>query len=97
MEENPSKLNLKSTISNNYKTNDVFENKTDSSNDAEFTFEETKITCLDDDCLDVIFQHLDLDDLVNVADSSKHFQNATCRVYKSKYRNMRPIFDSIQR
>lgn len=94
--ENPSKMNLvveNTTISNRHDIGDVFEKTSDKLKVAESTLEMKKITDLCDDCLDVIFKHLDLVDMLNAVDSSKHFQNSLCRVYTSKYRNIRLIFD----
>lgn len=95
MKENQSKLNIQSTTSNQCESNDVVENKNSSSKDIETVHERKKITNLDDDCLDVIFRHLDLNELINVADSSKQFQNSVCRVYRSNYRNVRMLFYKV--
>lgn len=53
----------------------------------------TKIINLNIDCMEKIFEHLDLYDLLSVADSCKRFYDAACRVYKRKFSNMNPIFD----
>lgn len=44
------------------------------------------------DCMELIFKHLEFNDLLNVVDSSKHFYSAACEVYKRKYINMNPIY-----
>lgn len=43
------------------------------------------ITDLDNDCLEHIFKKLDLQDLMNVADSSKHSKQAADQAFVSKY------------
>lgn len=55
----------------------------------------TKITNLNFDCMELIFMHLEFNDLLNVADSSKQFYGAACEVFRRKYMNMNPIFDQI--
>lgn len=52
------------------------------------------ITNINADCMEQIFQRLELNDLLNVADSSKRFYNAVCQVYKRKYLNMNPMLDN---
>ncbi|XP_055301006.1 uncharacterized protein LOC129567764 [Sitodiplosis mosellana] len=69
------------------------ENEFDSFENAKCTTEATKITELNTDCLEIIFEHLDFNDLIHVADSSKQFYGAVCQVYKRKYLNMNPILD----
>lgn len=44
----------------------------------------TKITDLDNDCLEYIFKNLNINDLLSVADSAKHFKQAVELVFKSK-------------
>lgn len=56
---------------------------------------EKKITNLNTDCMEIIFGHLEIDDLLNVADSSKQFHTAVCQVYKRKYLNVSPMFAII--
>ncbi|XP_055304947.1 uncharacterized protein LOC129569808 [Sitodiplosis mosellana] len=46
----------------------------------------TKITDVNDDCLELIFGHLMLQDLVNVADTCKRFQPSAKAVFASKCR-----------
>lgn len=53
----------------------------------------TKITNLNSDCLELIFERLELNDLLNIADSSKYFYGAVCQLYRRKYMNMNPIID----
>lgn len=43
------------------------------------------ITNLNNDCMSYIFEYLELNDLLNIADSSKVFYVALCRVFKRKY------------
>lgn len=50
-----------------------------------------KITNLNSDCMELIFEHLELNDLLNIADSNKHFYGAACQVYRRKYMNTNPI------
>lgn len=71
---------------NKYKINDVCEQQFD-------LVENTKITNLNTDCMEIVFEHLDFHDLLNVADSCKQFYCAASRVYKRKYLNTNPIFD----
>lgn len=52
----------------------------------------TKIIDLNTDCLEIIFGHLEFNELLNVADSSKQFYSATCQVYRRKFQNINPIF-----
>lgn len=54
--------------------------------------ERKNIINLNSDCMELIFEHLEFNDLLNVTDSSKHFYTATNQVYKRKYTNMNPIY-----
>lgn len=47
--------------------------------------ESVKLTSLDDDCLEHLFGFLDAFDLLNMADTTKQFLNASCVVFKRKY------------
>lgn len=58
-------------------------------------FEPKNITILNTDCLESIFEHLEFNDLLNVADSSKHFYGAACQVYKTKFMNMTTIYTKL--
>lgn len=51
------------------------------------------ITNLNTDCMEIIFKYLELNDLLNIADSSKAFYSAACLVYKIQYANAYMIFD----
>lgn len=51
------------------------------------------ITNLNTDCMEIIFKHLELNDLLNIADSSTAFYSAACLVYKMQYGNAYMIFD----
>lgn len=55
--------------------------------------ETKKITNLNTDCMEIIFKHLDLNDLLNVVDSSREFYSAACMVYKKQYGNAYMIYD----
>lgn len=57
--------------------------------------EAKKITNLNTDCMEIIFEHLELEDLLNLADSGKQFYSAACLVYKRQYANSYMIFDTI--
>lgn len=54
------------------------------------------ITNINSDCMELIFEYLEFNDLVNVADSSKQFYNAVCEVYKRKYQNMIPVHSNTR-
>lgn len=56
--------------------------------------ETTKITHLNTDCLEAIFENLSFNTLLNVADSNKHFFDAACRVFKRKYLHTNMIIDT---
>lgn len=45
----------------------------------------TKITDMNVDCLEMVFEHLDLPDLLNVADSNKELRSAAGIVFNRKY------------
>lgn len=53
----------------------------------------TKVTNLDDDCLEFLFSYLDWVDLLNVADSSSIFHTAVCLVFKRKYHKSKLIIN----
>lgn len=59
---------------------------------TEVISETTKITSLNSDCMEAIFEHLELNELLSVADSSARFHSAACQVYKRKFWNIIPIF-----
>lgn len=48
--------------------------------------EQLQITTIIDDCKERIFDFLEWTDLINVADTSKKFYPAVCRVFKRKYK-----------
>lgn len=54
----------------------------------------TKITNLNTDCMENIFERLDINDLVNVADSNKEFYIAVSEVYRRKYLNRNIRFEN---
>lgn len=54
-----------------------------------------KITNLNTDCMEIVFENLEFNDLVNVIDSSKEFYSAACQVYKNKYINMNVMFNTV--
>lgn len=55
----------------------------------------SSITNINTDCRELIFEHLEFNDLVNIADTSKQFYSTVCLVYKRKYVNMNPMFIDI--
>lgn len=65
----------------------------DSFDNAMNITETTKIIALNTDCLELIFEHLEFFDLINISDTNKHFYCAACQVYKRKHQNTNPIFD----
>lgn len=56
----------------------------------------TKITHVNTDCLERIFKHLTLSDLLNVSDASEHFKDAVDFVFSSKYAKKAVIIDEIR-
>lgn len=42
---------------------------------------------MNDDCKEFIFEHLDWQDLLSIADTNKQLYSAACRVFKRKYGN----------
>lgn len=54
----------------------------DSSDEIGSIIESTKITSLNTDCMEFVFEHLNVIDLVNVADSNTQFYSAVCQVFK---------------
>lgn len=66
--------------------------KIDQLGNMESKSETKNIINLNTDCMEIIFKHLELDDLINVADSSKRFYSTACEVYKLKFTNIRPVF-----
>lgn len=61
-----------------------FKTEENEDNDEEVN-EGPKITDINNDCLEHIFEHLNLKDLVNISDSSKHLKHATNLVFSRKY------------
>lgn len=49
--------------------------------------EPLKLTTINDDCKELIFEHLDLMDLVNIVETNKQLNTAVCAVFKRKYGN----------
>lgn len=49
--------------------------------------ERLKLSTLNDDCKELIFEFLDLVDLVQVAESNKQLNKAASAVFKRKYGN----------
>lgn len=47
----------------------------------------TKITNLNTECMESIFEHLEMNDLLNVVDSNKQFYAAAFQVFRRKYKN----------
>lgn len=63
------------------------------SNSAGHLHETTKFTNLNTDCMELVFNHLELNDLLSVADSSKVFHAPICQVFKKKFLNKNIVFD----
>lgn len=78
-------MNVHPTMASGKSKIDLFEN-------AESIIETTTITNLNTDCMEIIFEHLELNELINIADSNKRFYSAACQVYRRKFRNQFPIF-----
>lgn len=57
--------------------------------------ETTKITNVNTDCLEIVFKHLGLSDLLNVADSCKHFKEAADIVFTAKYGKKAVVISEI--
>ncbi|XP_031633574.1 uncharacterized protein LOC116347200 [Contarinia nasturtii] len=55
----------------------------------------TKITEVNDDCLEHIFNKLELVDLLNVADTCKHFRQSVDWVFERKYKSMKLYLTNI--
>lgn len=53
----------------------------------------TKITDLNSDCMEYIFENLNFYDLLSVADSSKQFYGAVCQVFRRNYAKQNLIFN----
>ncbi|XP_031623438.1 uncharacterized protein LOC116340859 [Contarinia nasturtii] len=75
-----------------FKSNDVIENVTmlieknaKEIENASSILETTKITDLNTDCMETIFEYLEFNDLLNLAESSKQFYTAVCEVYKRNF------------
>lgn len=47
--------------------------------------ESLDLTTINDDCKQLIFEHLDWIDLISVADTSKQLYTSVCGVFKRKY------------
>lgn len=45
-----------------------------------------------DDCKELIFEHLEFADLVNIAETSKQLNKAVCAVFKRNYGNYQVAF-----
>lgn len=73
------------------------ESKIETLEKAESISETKKITDLNTDCMEIVFEYLKFNDLIAVADSSKRFYNAACQVYKRRFRNINPIFGKLKR
>lgn len=58
-------------------------------------FETTKITDLNTDCMEAIFEYLEFNDLLHVAESNKLFQTAVCRVFQRNYAKKALIYDQV--
>lgn len=47
--------------------------------------EPLSLVTINDDCKELIFEYLELRDLVNIAETSKQLNTAVCSVFKRKY------------
>lgn len=94
VEDNSSKLNI--VVENSTMASDWSAEKIDELKHANSIDETTKITSLNPDCMEFIFNYLDLYDLLSVADSSKTFYNPVCQIYKRKFIKFNPIFDETR-
>lgn len=65
----------------------------DNSNEIPVENESTKITDLNNDCLEVLFEYLHFDDLLNIVEASNQFYSPVCLVYKRKYAEKDLVFD----
>lgn len=84
------------TMLSEHRISEFLEKKISSLENTKSKFETTKITNLNTDCMELVFEHLELKDLLNISDSSNQFESAVCRVYKKKYLNMDPTFDQAK-
>lgn len=57
--------------------------------------EPLKLTTINNDCKELIFDYLEWPDLINIADSSKQLYSAVCRVFYRKYSNAKIDFISM--
>lgn len=58
--------------------------------------EPLKLTTINDDCKEHIFNLLDLMDLVNIAETNKQLSSAVCAVFKRKYGNKGIVFGNYR-
>lgn len=47
--------------------------------------EPSTLTTINDDCKEVIFNHLEWTDMINIADTSKQLYTSVCRAFNQKY------------
>lgn len=52
-----------------------------------------KLATLNNDCLELLFDHLELDDMISVADTSRIFYVPVCLAFKSKYKRTKIIIN----
>lgn len=79
----------KTIINEIVETDDIFRK---SKSQANYNiFESDKFTVINDDCMQSIFQHLDLDDLLSITATSKRFHNAAVQTFRRKYKNIDPV------
>lgn len=56
------------------------------------TPEPLKLTTINDDCKQLIFDHLEWMDMINIADSNKQLYASICTAFNRKYRNAKIDF-----
>lgn len=54
-----------------------------------------KLVDINDDCLQAIFEHLDLESLVNIAETDDHFTTAAKSVFSRRYRNKKYVMSTF--
>lgn len=53
----------------------------------ETPLEPLKLTTINNDCKELIFDYLEWPDMIKIADSNKQLYTAVCRAFKRKYAN----------
>lgn len=55
--------------------------------------EALNLTTINDDCKELIFEHLEWIDLTSIADTNKQLYPSVCRVFKRKYGSINSKID----